>query len=110
MSKQKFVILKEYENNLALLMNILGSGTTDNIELNKIGKILFGDAFVGVFSSNKMKPLNNNEMCIVNTDPDYKGGTHCVLVINIIIKHMYMTRTTEILNLYRSIGNINTIG
>ena len=76
MSKQKFVILKEYENNLTLLMDILGSGTTDNIELNKIGKLLFGDAFVGVFSSNKMKPLNNNEMCIVNTDPDYKGGTH----------------------------------
>ena len=48
MSKQKFVIIKEYENNLTLLMDILGSGTTDNIELNKIGKLLFGDAFVGV--------------------------------------------------------------
>ena len=49
MSKKKFVILKEYENNLTLLMDILGSGTTDNIELNKIGKLLFGDAFVDVF-------------------------------------------------------------
>ena len=72
----KYKILKEYENNLTLLMDILGPSSTDNIELNKIGKLLFDNAFVGVFSSNTMPILKNNEMCIVNTDPDYKSGIH----------------------------------
>ena len=72
-------------------MDILGSGTTDNIELNKIGKLLFDNAFVGVFSSNTMPVLKNNEICIVITDPDYKMGYIGVHVTNIIIKHIHMT-------------------
>ena len=74
----KYTILKEYEQNLLRIMDILGSGTTDNIELNKLGKYLFVDKFVGVFSSNDMPVLKNNQMCIVNTDPSYRVGTHWI--------------------------------
>ena len=75
MSKQ-YKILKEYEQNLVMLMDILGSPTTDNIELNKIGKYLFGNKFNGVYSSNDVPVLKNDEMCIVNTDD--KEGVHWI--------------------------------
>ena len=63
-----YKILKEYEMNLTYLMDILGSSTTDNITLNKIGKYLFGNLFVGVVPSDEMAVLKENEMCIINTD------------------------------------------
>ena len=37
----QYNILKEYEINLMNIMNILGSGETDNIQLTKLGKSLF---------------------------------------------------------------------
>ena len=74
----EYRILKGFETNLMLLMDILGSRSTDNIELNRVGKYLFSDLFVGVYSSDDMPVLNNNEMCIVNTDDHTKGGTHWV--------------------------------
>ena len=37
----KYQILKEYETNLMNIIDILGDGSTDNIELNKFGEYLF---------------------------------------------------------------------
>ena len=70
----QYKILKEYETNLTLLEDILGDGSTDNIELNKVGKYLFGNLFIGVYSADQMPLLKNNQMCIVNTDD--KAGIH----------------------------------
>ena len=72
----KYNILKEYETNLMYIMDYLGNGETDNIQLNKLGVYLFGDKFIGVFSSDKIPKLNNNEMAIINTDPSKKPGIH----------------------------------
>ena len=72
----KYIIFKEYETNLTYLMDILGSSTTDNITLNKIGKYLLGNLFIGVFPSDEMPVLKENEMCIINTDN--KKGVHWV--------------------------------
>ena len=72
----KYNILKEYEQNLMRIMDILGTDSTDNIELNKLGEYLFADIFVGVFPSNEMPALKNNQMCIVNTDD--KAGVHWI--------------------------------
>ena len=71
-----YKILKEYETNLTYLMDILGSTTTDNFSLNKVCKYLFDDLFIGVFPSDQMPILKNNEMCIINTDN--KKGVHWV--------------------------------
>ena len=85
----QYKILKEYETNLTLLEDIIGDGPTDNIELNKVCKYLFGNLFIGVYSDDKIPLLNNNQMCIVNTDD--KAGIHCcVFCINTKINHMYM--------------------
>ena len=76
----KYRILKEYENNLTVLMDILGKGSTDNLQLQSIGMYIFNSAsnkpFVGVYSSDKMPALKNNEMCIINTDD--KAGVHWI--------------------------------
>ena len=72
----KYHILKEYETNLMNINDILGNGSTDNIQLYKIGKLLFDKRFIGVFPSNKIGILKNNEMCILNTD-DKKGVHWC---------------------------------
>ena len=76
----KYKILKEYEQNLVMLMDILGSSTTDNLQLQSIGMYLFNSGknkpFKGVYASDKMPVLKNNEMCIVNTDD--KEGVHWI--------------------------------
>ena len=40
----KYRILKEYENNLTVLMDILGKGSTDNLQLQSIGMYIFNSA------------------------------------------------------------------
>ena len=67
---------KEYNENLMLLLDIPGNGSTDNIELEKNGKYLFGDLFKGVYASDQMPTLKNNQMCIINTDD--KQGVHWI--------------------------------
>ena len=71
-----YKILKEFETNLIYLQDILSSDSTDNIQLNKVGKILFGDLFVGVYPSSRMPILTNGQMCIINTDN--KKGVHWI--------------------------------
>jgi hypothetical protein len=72
----KYRILKEYKQNLTYLQDVLGSGTTNNIELNNVGSYLFGDAFKGVYASDEEFVLKKNEMCIINTDD--KKGIHWI--------------------------------
>jgi hypothetical protein len=73
----KYEILKHYEKNLTYIENIIGNSTTTNIDLNKFGKYLFGNKYLGTFSSNDYpKIVKNNECFIINTDPNYKSGMH----------------------------------
>ena len=41
----KYKILKEYEVNLMNIIDILGDGSTDNIQLNKLGFFYFAKGF-----------------------------------------------------------------
>ena len=59
-------------------MDILGSGSTNNEDLEKIGTYLFGSLFKGVYASDQMPFLKNNEMCIVNTDDSKGSGVHWI--------------------------------
>ena len=62
-----------------LLEDILGSGVTDNINLNKIGKYLFGNnIFLGVFSANEFqKHIKNNQCFII---PSNNEGEHFIAI------------------------------
>ena len=57
----KYTIVKEYEQNLTMLMDVLGSGSTNNDDLEKIGTYLFGGVFKGVSASDQMPSLKKNE-------------------------------------------------
>ena len=74
----KFKILKEYKNNIVALQDVLGNESTDNTQLQSIGMFLFNSTqkkpFIGVFQSDKTPLLNNNQMCIINTDN--QSGVH----------------------------------
>ena len=63
-----YYILKEYEHNLMYIEDVLKtSSTTNNIQLEKLCKNLFGDLFVGVFTADKYpKHISNGEMFIIN--------------------------------------------
>ncbi|MEI6187955.1 MAG: hypothetical protein WCP46_05590 [Alphaproteobacteria bacterium] len=65
----KYKILKEYQQVLIMCENLIGSGTTDNIQLNNIGMYIFGNDYLGTFSSDKMpKNIKNDQCFILNTD------------------------------------------
>ena len=50
----KYKILKEYEQSLIKVSDILKTvGTTNNFQLEKLGKILFGNLFLGVFTADQ---------------------------------------------------------
>ena len=72
----KYEILKSFDNTLMQIEDILGDKTTNNLQLFKLGKMLFGDRFVNVFCSDDNITLKNNEMCVINTDPHNKPGLH----------------------------------
>ena len=44
-----YKILKEYENNLELLEDILGNESTTDVELKHLGENLFFERFAAVF-------------------------------------------------------------
>ena len=50
----KYQILKQYEQVLRDIEDILGSGVTTNDQLDKIGYSVFKNDYLGTFSSDKM--------------------------------------------------------
>ena len=80
----KYKILKQYEQQLMQIEDLLSNSTTNNIQLNKLGLLVLGnDKFLGVFSSNNSPSyVRENQCFIINTDPSYSptGGTHWVAV------------------------------
>ena len=79
----KYKILKEYEQSLIKVSDILKTvGTTNNFQLEKLGKMLFGDLFLGVFTADQFpKYIKKEQMFIINTDPKSKPGVHWVSFI-----------------------------
>jgi hypothetical protein len=52
--------------------------TTYSTQLNEMCDYLFGNRFQGTFPADMVPPLNNNEMCILNTSESKEGGEHWV--------------------------------
>ena len=70
-------IVKEYKSNLIRLENILGTTSTDSEQLYKVGKFIFdNNIFVGVFPSDEVPKLKNNQCCLLNTDDSKHKGIH----------------------------------
>ena len=77
----KYQILKEYEQNLMHLEDILGSGITNNIQLDSLGHYLFGKKYLGTYSSDTYpRRLKDGEMFIVNNKSSRQKGVHFISV------------------------------
>ncbi len=74
----KYIILKEYEENLMYIDDVLKkAGTTNNIELSRLGKGIFGELFLGVFSADKFpKYIRDGQMFIINNKSSKQQGQH----------------------------------
>lgn len=67
-----------YRSVLNDVENVLGNDSTFSDELNKFCKKYFGSKFVGVFASDQIPNLKNNEYAIVNLDKSNEPGSHWV--------------------------------
>ena len=82
------------------------SGETNNIELERLGKTLFSNLFIGVFSAEKFpKYIRNNEMFIINNKSSRaKEGQHWLAFIKsskkIKTTHLDYTGMTHSIEIY----------
>ena len=74
----KYKILEEYNKNLIYIDDILkNSSSTTNIELNRLGKAIFGELFLGVFTSDQFpKYIRDGQMFIINNKSSKSDGEH----------------------------------
>jgi hypothetical protein len=64
-------------------------GETNNHELTRFCKSLYGWKFSGVFSSDRIPLLNKDQSCIINLDDSTKPGSHWVAVARDNCKGLY---------------------
>ena len=75
----KYQILKEYEQNLMQIEDLIGASITDNHKLDKLGSLLFGTNYIGTFSSDYFPHHIKNEQCfIMNNKSSRSVGEHFV--------------------------------
>ena len=78
----KYTILTFYENVLMYIEDLLGSGQTDNIQLDKLGFYLFGkNKYLGTFSSDEFpKNIKRGQCFIINNKSSRSLGEHFISV------------------------------
>ena len=74
----KYKILKEYEQVLMTLENIIGSGSTDNEQLDKLGSYIFGKDYLGTLCSDQMPKYIKNDQCFILNTESSKSKTNGV--------------------------------
>lgn len=70
---------KIYNSKLKKVEFQLGNGTTNSEQLNKVGKQLFKDKYLGTFASDQIpKFTKSGQMAIVNLDNHTQQGSHWI--------------------------------
>ena len=112
----KYQIIKDYEQILMHVEDILGSGITDNIQLTNLGRQMFSNDYLGTYSSDQMpKYIKNNQCFILNTDSSKSKNKNWVAFYKINKKLYYydsFARSTSNLSKYwrnKRMYNANTI-
>lgn len=59
----------------------LGRGTTTNLQLDKYGKLVFGNRYLGTFTADQIPDMARDTLAIVNLDESGGDGTHWVAVV-----------------------------
>lgn len=93
---------------------LIGDKTTYMNDLEKIGKKMLGQKFIGVYPSDKIPTLKNNEYAILNLDKSNESGSHWTAIAKKANKtHFYDSfgRKDNIIKSLKKSGNgkiINT--
>jgi hypothetical protein len=98
-----------YNKFLKIIEEKLGNNITNNIELTKLGKKIFGRKYIGTYSADKIPKMSNNKYCIVNLDNSNEAGSHWIALVKnhdkVMIYDSFGRKTISILpNLVQS-GN-----
>jgi hypothetical protein len=106
--KEKFAE-NAYRKYLKAIEDQFGSNITDNYLLDSICSLIIPN-FKGVFSSDKVPALKNNQSCIINLDPSTRGGSHWTALYkeknNYLFYDSFARSHTKIL---KSISKLNPI-
>lgn len=66
-----------FKRALKFVESVMGNGETDSDELEKVGKFLFEDKWVGVFASDEVDPtLQGEGYYLCNLDNHNEDGSH----------------------------------
>ena len=72
----KYTILKEFNQILINVEDIISDNTTTNITLDKLARKILPN-FIGVYSADTYPHYVRDGQCfIINTDPSYRSGMH----------------------------------
>ena len=78
----KYEILKTFDEALEHVEDIIGANETNNQQLERLCRRLFGCDFLGVFPANKWpKLILNNQMFIINNKSDRSPGEHWIACV-----------------------------
>ena len=98
-----------YNYYLKQIENKYGNKETTNIQLNKIGKNLFGNKYIGTFASDQIPVMRSGEYSIVNLDDSSKMGSHWIGLVKykkkIFIYDSFGRRTFNIIPSLLKSGN-----
>ena len=89
-----------YKNEMKKLKKIIGNKVTYSNDLYKIGKSLFKNDFLGVYTCDRIpNHIKKNKMAIVNLDSSNESGSHWVAIAknnkNIILVYDSFGRHTH---------------
>ena len=92
---------------------LIGNKTTYMNDLENLGKKMLGQKFIGVYPSDKIPTLKNNEYAILNLDKSNESGSHWVAIAKKGKTHFYDSfgRKDNIIKSLKNSGNgkiINT--
>jgi hypothetical protein len=68
--------IEDLYKSLVIRLDAVVPGDVDNFTLHRYCRRVIGTKFKGVYPSNRIPILINNESCIINTDPAGFPGTH----------------------------------
>lgn len=74
------LIMKIYNDFIRILSPFIGSNTTYSDDINKKAIHILGNRFRGVYASDELPSIKNNQMYISNLDTRSEPGSHWVAV------------------------------
>ncbi len=98
-----------YSDYLKDIIDAMGSKETDSAQLKAAGKTLFGSSFRGVFASDTIPNLKNNDKAIVNVDKSGQAGSHWIGLYKssqgVLVYDSFGRKSTSIIPSVMSGGN-----